>query len=396
MPAMNENLLSDTVQAYLRSHLDSSPSELALKKSPFATVSSSELAEQLDGMQRSKSKLPLWHQKSGIYYPRQVSMEQTSSERTAQYKKTLVKSGDRIVDITGGFGVDAFYLAQTARHVTYIEQSTELVTIVNHNMRVLGAQNTHCLAGDGISHVLQCDEDTYDTVYTDPSRRVQGQKVVNLRDYEPDIVAFHTILLGKAKTLIIKAAPMLDIKSALSQLANVAEIHVLSVENECKELLFVLKRDYIDEPRIIANLLSPMGRLNVFSFFLTEEEDAKPSFSLPKQYLYEPDAAIMKSGPYKLLSTHFGLDKIHANTHLYTSEKHIPQFPGRSLRIIKSIPYGQFKKEKVGHAGNVTVRNFPLKPDELRRKHRIAENKDQYLFFCTNIDNQLIVIFASK
>lgn len=394
---MNESLLTSKVQTYLRSQLGASPSALALAKSPFADVPASELAEQLDGMQRARFKLPRWHETKGIYYPRKLSVEQASSEATARYKADLVQPHERIIDITGGFGVDAFYFSQKAKHVTYVERSPELAEIVRHNTQVLGAANVECIAGDGAELVLQAPEATYDVVYLDPSRRVQGQKVFRLRDCEPDIEALHIALLVKVPTVIVKAAPMLDISAALRQLVHVAEVHVLSVANECKELLFVLRRGYTDEPIIIASLLDISGNSPVsFRFTAQQEQDASPVFGYPEQYLYEPDAALLKAGAYKLPALRFGLQKLHVHTHLYTSNTRFDGFPGRTFRIERSIPYAQFKKDKTPHAGNVSTRNFPLKAEELRRRHRIGEQHDQYLFFCTDPEGGLIVIFASK
>lgn len=394
---MNRHILADEVQAYLRQCLGQSPSTLALAKSPFEAVSPSELAEQLDGLQRSKHKLPRWHGTPGIYYPRKLSVEQSSSEATARYKSQLVGPHERVIDLTGGFGVDAFHLSRQAAHVTYVERSAELAAIVAHNMQVLGAQNTTCLAGDGVSHVLDATDGTYDTVYLDPSRRVQGQKVFRLRDCEPDIDALHPALLAKAQTVIVKAAPMLDISAALGQLAHVAAVHVLSIGNECKELLFVMQRGYAGEPTIVANVLDPSGTsLASFQFRPAEERDASVTFGLPAQYLYDPDAALMKSGAYKLIGTRHGLQKLHPNTHLYTHSERLGEFPGRTFRIDQTMPYAQFKKSKTPYAGNVTARNFPLKADALRQRHRIGEDSGRFLFFCTDADGQLIVIFASK
>lgn len=392
---MNKHILADEVQVYLRSRLGESPSEVALAKSPFTHVSASELAEQLDGMQRSRFKLPLWYQTPGVYYPRKLSIEQSSSETTARYKAKLIGPDKRVVDITGGFGVDSFFLAQVAKHVTYIERNPQLTSIVSHNMGVLGARNTTCLCDDGIHHVLSAPDGTYDTVYTDPSRRVQSQKVIQLSDCVPDIVLSYTDLLDKSPTLLIKAAPMLDITGSLRKLAHVAEVHVLSVANECKELLFVLKRNHTGEPKIIAGILDS-SETKVFSFFPSEENEATSELGSPKSYLYEPDAAIMKSGAYKLISLRFGLQKLHSNTHLYTSGELVHGFPGRSFRIDAVVSYSQFKKDKTRQSGNITARNFPLKADELRRKHRIGEHKDRFLFFCTDSNGQTIVIFASK
>lgn len=394
---MNEYVLTPEVQSYLRSRLAGSPSAVALGKSPFRHVSASALAEQLDGMQRSKFKLPRWHDTPGIYYPKKLSLEQASSELTAQYKARILGENKHVVDITGGFGIDAFYFSQVASSVTAVERSPLLHTISKHNMQVLQASNVTCLAGDGVTHVLEAEANIYHTIYLDPSRRVQGQKVFQLRDCEPDIEALHAALLEKAAQIIVKAAPMLDIHAALNQVSHVAEVHVVSVSNDCKELLFVLKRGYSAEPKIIASILhADPAETSTFPFYPSEESKTVATFNHPQQYLYEPDAALLKSGAYKLLSARFGFDKLHPNTHLYTSDIHNAAFPGRTFRIEQTISYAHFKKDKTKQAGNITTRNFPLKADELRRRHRIAEQQDRFLFFATDSNGDLIVIFASK
>lgn len=393
---MNEYILTDEVQDYLRKNLGKSPASVALAKSPFAHVSSSALAEQLDGLQRSRRKLPLWHRTSGIYYPSKLSVEQSSSEGTARFKRHLI-GGERIIDLTGGFGVDAYFLSQRAQHVTYVERNAELADIVSHNMRRLGAENVTCLSGDGIAHLLNTPADTYDCAYIDPSRRVAGKKVFRLRDCEPNIEALHSTLLDGVATVIVKAAPLLDITATLQQLEHITDIYILSINNECKELLIVLQRGHIGDPKIIASMLTPDGQVtHSFGFRFSEESAAQAALGSPSGYLYEPDAAVLKSGAYKLVANRYGLQKLHANTHLYSNATLIGDFPGRAFRIDQVMPYTQFKKEKGPYAGNVATRNFPLRVDELRRQHRIGEASHSFLFFCTDLSDRLIVIFASK
>lgn len=394
---MNEHILSDEVQEYLRRNLGQSPAEIALAKSPFEHVSSSALAEQLDGLQRSQRKLPLWYRTPGIYYPSKLSVEQSSSEATAQFKQQLIGEEERVVDLTGGFGVDAYFLSQRAKHVTYVERAGELASIVSHNMQRLGARNVTCLSEDGITHLLRAPIDNFDCAYIDPSRRVGGKKVFLLRDCEPDVEDLHLTLLAHVPVVLVKAAPLLDITSTIQQLSHITDIYLLSINNECKELIIVLRRGYVGAPTISAILLTPHGQAtHSFRFRPSEERDASAPLGAPAGYLYEPDAAVMKAGAYKLVAVRYGLHKLHTNTHLYSSKTRIKDFPGRTFRIEKVIPYAQFKKDKGVYAGNVATRNFPLRVDDLRRKHRIGESPNAFLFFCTDPSGQLIVIFASK
>lgn len=394
---MNKAILNEDVQSFLAKNETTSPAALALKKSPFDTITASELAQQLDGRLRCKYKLPLWYNTPGIYFPPKLAIEQCSSATAAQYKASLLPDHTKIIDITGGMGVDSYYFSTRAETVSYCERNPELAAIVKHNATVLHAPNLTCFAGDGISYIINEPNDTFDVIYIDPSRRKAGQKVYRLQDCEPDIDELQHVLMEKAATVIVKVAPMLDISAVIGQLKHIYQIHIVSVDNDCKELLFILKRDFNGIPDITAiDINSNAGEYHPFCFTLHEEQQANVIFGHPEQFLYAPHAAAMKSGAYKLFSSRFGLKKLHSNTHLYTSEQHITNFPGNIFNIHETIPYSIFKKEKNRIAGNVVTRNFPLKADELRKKHRIKEHKHHFLFFCIDVDDKHIVISASK
>ena len=238
---LNYQLLTPEIQAYLQEHLWEEAPKFALKKSPFSGVSASELSQQLLGRQKAKDKLPLWHRTQGIYYPAKLSLEQASSEATARYKASLVIG--HLLDATGGFGVDDYFFAQHCKSVTHCELQEELSEIVAHNFAVLGA-DIHCVAQDSYAY-LASEGKHYDVIYLDPARRdSHKRKVFFLEDCTPDVPHSLDFLWQYTDTILLKASPMLDISRALTQLPQTHEIHIVAIEGEVKELLFLLKKNY--------------------------------------------------------------------------------------------------------------------------------------------------------
>ena len=393
---MNRHILTPDVQHYLQAHELDMPAQLALRKSPFATVSASELAQQLDGRQRCRKKLPLWHDTPGIYYPEKLAVEQASSQATARYKALLLPTQGRVIDLTGGLGVDTLFFAQRAEAAVHCEKNEGLSQIARHNASVLGAGNIDFIASDGLSYLQRHPDDAFDVVYLDPSRRVEKRKVFRLEDCVPDVVNIQHWLLQKVRNVLIKSAPLLDITAALQVLKNVREVHVVSTANECKELLFMLDREWMDTPLIVAAALKKGDTADRFAFTAAEEKAAVAELGHPADYLYEPDAALLKSGAFKLTGLRYGLKKLHPHTHLYTGPVRNGDFIGKVFRITGVMQYGDFKKTGTAVRGNVSTRNFPLKAEELRKRHRIGEGESNHLFFCTGMQDELLVIFASK
>ncbi len=392
---MNPVILSPEVQQYLHAQETASPADVALRKSPFDGVSSLELAQQLDARQRCRKKLPRWYEPPGIYYPEKLSVEQASSQITARYKADLIPSGKHVIDLTGGMGVDTFFFAHKSESVVYCERNEALVRIAQHNAVVLGAHNLTFVPTDGLTYLQNQPADRFDCIYIDPSRRVGQRKVFRLADCEPNVVEAQGWLLQKAPRMLIKSAPLLDISAALNELEQVREVHIVSVDNECKELLFVIERGYRGVPRIVAAALGEAST-RVFSFGLSEERAAAAPLGAPEKYLYEPDAALLKSGAFKLIAQSYGLRKLHMHTHLYTSTQLVSDFIGRIFRVNEAMEYSDFKRNKKAVSAHVNARNFPLKAEALRKRHRVLDGGDQYLFFCTGADARLLVIFASK
>ncbi|WP_207426348.1 hypothetical protein [Pedobacter sp. SYSU D00535] len=390
---MNPLILQEEVQNYLNVHLDDDVNRILLGKSPFAGISPRELAQQLESRKKCEKKLPTWFARKGIYYPPKISIEQTSSELTARYKSTLAL-GDRLIDLTGGLGVDSYYFSKRLKDVVHCELNSELSTIASHNASVLNQTNIEFLNTNGLEYLSKSDVN-FDTIFVDPSRRVESKKVFLLQDTEPNVVSNLPLLLGKAKRVIIKTSPLFDIHSGLQELSSVKEIHVVSVKNDCKELLWVIDAGFEGEPNIVCAALTESNSL-FYTFEPAQEKSLRiERFYNPLSFLYEPDVAILKAGAFKSIATCFHLGKLNRNTHLYTSERIVENFVGRVFKIRSVNTLKTFKASGIRKA-NVITRNFPLQVEEIKKKYKIQDGGDLYLIFCTGAENQLLAIEAER
>jgi len=392
---LNKHVLNTVNQNFINNNLDTDIVSLLLRKTDFEEVDIKELAEQIEAKRRCKSKLPTWFNTENIYFPNKLNIEQTSSEITAKYKSTLVK-GLSIIDITGGFGVDAFYFSKQFKEVTHCELDENLSEIVSHNFKTLEVNHINTVTTDGIQY-LKKSNTIFDCIYIDPSRRNDNKgKVFYLKDCLPDVTEHLDLLFKYSKTILIKASPMLDLSIGLNELKWVKDIHIVAVNNDVKELLFLLESNFEDDVTVkTVNLIE--NNTQVFEFNITEEKHSESLFSLPQTYLYEPNSAIMKSGAFNTISSKLKLFKLHKHSHLYTSEKQI-EFPGRLFKIINVLPYSkkliakQFSKTKA----NITTRNFPETVAQIRSKFNIKDGGESYLFFTTNVNNEKIVIVTEQ
>ncbi|GHC50063.1 THUMP-like domain-containing protein [Ulvibacter litoralis] len=387
---MDKNILNTTIQHFIKNYTEPI-SQLAFKGSPFSEVTTQALIQQIESYQKSKDKLPTWHKSDGIYYPPKLNLEQTSSEVTAKYKASIV-SGKTLADITGGFGVDCFYFAKKFSNVYHFEHNEVLSEIAAHNFKVLRADNILCEAGDGLEKVLNTK---FDVIYTDPSRRHDSKgKVFFLKDCEPNIPENLSEVLKNCDTLLLKTSPMLDISAGLDELTGVYQIHVVAVENEVKELLWLLKQGFEGAPEVKTINFAKTSS-ETFHFSMNASETT--SYGIPQGFLYEPNAAIMKSGAFQHLSEAFTVNKLHKHTHLYTSETLQP-FPGRSFSIEKIIPYGKktIRKELALKKANITTRNFPESVASLRKKWNIKDGGEDYLFFTTLLNDEKVILVCKK
>ena len=370
---------------FVQDHLKEDPAHLLLSQKSVPGIDLKAAAQQIAMRQKAAKKLPFWANHPSLIFPPTVSMEQCSSELTAQYKARLV-SGKTFIDITGGFGVDTYYIGRHFREVTYVERQQELVHLAEHNLlRLFGDQDIILnTVHEESLHFIRKTPQKFDVLYADPARRGSGnQKMYQLKDLEPDVSENWNLLREKASVLLIKASPMLDIQAALRELPEVNEVHILSVKNEVKELLF-LSTGATTQTRIVATELSKQGEQQ-FSFTQEEELTAPVNYSLPQKYLVLPYSCILKAGAFKSFALRFGLSKLHAHTHLYTGEVLPERIPGRvfevleTLKLDKKVLKDRFPEGKV----NVLTRNFPLKPDVLKKRYKLRDGGNEYLIACT-------------
>lgn len=386
----NPELLNPEVQDFIRDYHGSVES-LAFAGSPFKNISVQELIQQIQNRERAKSKIPLWYETPNILFPPKLNLEQTSSEITAKYKASLI-SGNTLADLTGGFGIDSFYFSEQVATVHHFEINEELSALATHNFKVLGKDNIQCHVQNGVEAALN---QSFDVIYADPSRRHDSKgKVFFLRNCEPNIPEVIDQLLDKCKVFLLKTSPMLDISIGIEELRFVEEIHIVAVANEVKELLWILKKEPSENIKI-KTVNFGKSETEEFEFILGER--AIVQYDEPKTYLYEPNVAILKSGGFDLISKQFNLQKLHQHTHLYTNDTLI-EFPGRRFRIQKRVPYrkSEIRKAFDFDKANVAIRNFPESVSTLRKKWKIKDGGDVYLFFVTTSNNQKEVLICSK
>jgi 16S rRNA G966 N2-methylase RsmD len=386
---------------FIIDHINEDVSKLALSAKRNAEVDVPFALQQIKARQHARAKLPAWYETAEIVFPAQISVEQSSSEQTALYKTTLIGKGiagrarndkTTLLDLTGGMGVDTAFLSQTFSKTIYVERNADLCETAKHNFSVLGLHNINVENADAVDFLKKTE--TVDCIFIDPARRdVRGKKVAAFADCEPNILEILPALLQKSETVLIKTSPMLDISQAVKELRNVAEIHVVAVENECKELLFLLKKDVPSEPKLVAVNFPKNAPVQRFSFTLNEERNAVCRFAEnPEKYLYEPNAALLKAGAYKLIAERFSLKKLHPNSHLYTSETLCIDFQGRVFEVEECF---LSKKINVKQA-NIAVRNFPETAENLRRKLKIADGGEVYLFATTLFDGRRVMMKCRK
>lgn len=391
---MNHSILNTEIQEFINTNLSSDINVLLLKGTNFPDVETKEIIEQIEAKKRSKLKLSTWFSKANIYYPNKLNIEQTSSEISAKYKSELLK-GHSIIDLSGGFGVDCFYFSKHFKDVTHCEINETLSEIVKHNFSQLGITNIDTHHTDGIEY-LKKSGDYFDWIYIDPSRRHNSKgKVFFLNDCLPNVPEHLDLLFKHSKNVLIKTSPLLDISIGINELQFVKTIHVVAVNNEVKELLWVLEKGFNGGISVETINLKKDSK-EIFKFNLEEEKQTEFEYSLPLTYLYEPNSAILKAGAFNQISKQLQVYKLHKHSHLYTSSEHL-KFPGRVFKIEDKISYNRkgLKKLEIQKA-NITTRNFPETVENLRKKFNIKDGGNTYLFFTTNLENNKTVLLTSK
>lgn len=367
--------------------------KLIFKGSPFSDISIQELANQIIAKNKSEKKLPTWFQLKKCYFPEKVSIEQTSSEITAEYKSKLV-SGNSLIDITGGFGVDSYYFSKVFNSVIHCEIDEDLSRIVTHNFEQLEIKNIKFFSTNGIDFLSETN-DFFDWIYIDSSRRNdEKEKVFLLKDCAPNIPENLNFLFTKTNQILLKTSPILDISSVIKELKFVKEIHIVAVQNEVKELLFILEKEFVSKIKLhTINILKEKSEK--FSFFIEKKETS--NYSAPLTYLYEPNAAILKSGGFDQITNQFTIYKLHKHSHLYTSNSLI-DFPGRSFKIINILKYDKkaLKKFIPENKANISIRNFPKTVAQIRKETGLKDGGDFYIFFTTDLNEKLICLLTIK
>lgn len=393
---MNLALLSSEIQQFISDHLKDDPTKLLLKHKEINGIPFAEIIEQIQAKAKCEKKLPTWFQTKNIYYPNKLNIEQTSSEQTANYKASIVQ-GTSLLDVTGGFGVDCYAFSKQFEKVTHCEISEKLSKIVTHNYKTLGIDYIETINEDGIAYLEKSDT-TFDCIYIDPSRRNDAKgKVFLLEDCLPDVVNHQKLLRKYAKTVFIKTSPLLDITNGLRVLENVTEVHVVAVQNEVKELLWLIDSEKTTDDIYIKAINLTSTTPELFTFQLSNEKQLTIQYGLPKKYLYEPNAAVMKAGGFSAIAETFQLEKLQQHSHLYTSNELI-DFPGRRFEIQKIIPFHKkiFKKELNLSKANITTRNFPVSVSAIRKKLTIKDGGSDYLFATTLQSDNKVLIHCRK
>jgi len=390
--------LPAAARQYVAEHLHEDPARLALQARRFPGLPVPDLVRQIQARQKARTKIPAWADNPDLIFPPALSVEQASSARTAAFKASLV-DGQRLADLTGGFGVDASHFAEYVPEVHYVERDPKLVAVVEYNLAQLGVTNIQCHAADAASF-LRNTAHTFDWIYLDPARRdTASRKIFRLQDCEPDVVRLMPLLLQKSRRVLLKTSPMLDIEQAIRELKHVRRLWVVAVDNDCKEVLYELAPEpAVDPERYCLNLLRT-GQQQEFRLNRARETRAIPRYAEAQQYLYEPNVAILKAGGFRSIGTAFELLKLHQHSHLYTNDTLRPDFPGRIFRIHATerydadalLPY--LGPEARAH---VTTRNFPDTVDTFRKRTGIREGGDLYLFATTDLRNRLVVLVCEK
>ena len=384
---------------FIHEHAEADVRQLALQGTKNPEVDLSFALEQIAGRQKAKTKLPSWAAVDGIVYPPHLSMEQCSSEQTARYKALIAGKGALIVDLTAGFGVDMAFMSQGFQKAIYVERQAPLCAISSENYKLLGLNHIEVICADGIDYLHQLEH--ADLIFLDPARRDDhGARTYGIADCTPNVLELRDELFEKADRVILKLSPMLDWRKAVEDLGHVNEVHIVSVDNECKELLLILSKE--KKPLKLLCVNNDQVFEGDQGDWLNERSIAEIRVPVPmssQAYLFEPNASIMKAGCFTLLEQRFNVSQLDKNSHLFVSNHDISDFPGRRFTIEKTTSMNK-RELKTALAGidkaNITVRNFPLSVAELRKRLKLKDGGNLYLFATTLADGQHQLFLCRK
>lgn len=383
---------------FVNAHQDDDTARLLFSAARYPDIDVPAAVQQIEGRRTAREKWPSLLECEDFEYPPRLNREQSSSEATAKYKASLLRkiehctlNTSHIIDLTGGMGIDTIAFARAGMSVDYVERDPNLCARMERNCMAIGLDNVavHCADSMVWLGKLNTEHLTLNTIYVDPARRSStGRKVSAFEDCEPDILRNLDMLRCSCQRLLVKASPMIDIDLACRQLGCVAEVHIVAVGGECKELLFLCGGE-ADEPTIFCASIASQASMacaSRFSFTRSQEAAAQPRFcSAVGRYLYEPDATLMKGGPYSLICGWFGLAKIARNTHLYTSDERVGEFPGRVFEVVSELKLDR-KSVAVaipGGKAHVVVRNYPVDAAALQRQLGLKEGGDLFVVATT-------------
>lgn len=386
-------LINSDIQNYINQNLNSDLTKLLLKKSPFDNVSMQEIVQQIKGRKTAEKKFPFLT-KEVIIFPPNLNLEQASSQSTAEYKAQNLK-GKSFLDLTCGFGIDAYFLSNNFDDVTLVEQNPELISIVENNWKILERKANFINENLEVflENLRQAQIDNgkiFDVVYLDPARRdQQNKKKFLLEDLSPNLLEIEEKLNSISDKIIVKLSPLIDISYLISELKNIAEIQIIAVKNEVKELVLIIenKEQRIKNKDVEIRCVNLESDEPEFLFNFNDEKSAKSEFSESLNFLYIPNNSILKAGAFNIISEQFGLKKLHPNTHFYTSEHKIENFPGRVLQIEKI----ETKDLKKGEKYNIVSKNYPLKPEEIKKKYKLNDGGNHYLIFTQSVNGKEIL-----
>lgn len=386
--------LTPAEKDFIRTHRDQSPAALALL---LPVARRTFVLNQINGRQRIAAKVPAWDSED-LLFPPQVSLEQCSSEATARFKATLA-GGARLLDGTGGFGTDVYFMSKKFETADYFEMNTELCDLVRHNFTILGKENVRFHNGNSIEY-LRKNTEKYDWIYLDPARRDNSEnKVFRIADCTPDVAAEADLLQDCADRILLKMSPLLDVKAALRDLPGVQKIYAVAVKNEVKELLLVSGKEKTAPEEVILICADIQNTdLTDTIFFTGKVSDMTVSAPLgaPAAYLYEPGRAVLKAGLQDKAAVDFSLRKLADNSHFYTSEALMQDYPGRIFSVNKSIKPKQIKKHLHTGKANVIARNYPLKASQIYEKYKITPGGNFYLLATRLTKGEKVMLLCER
>jgi 16S rRNA G966 N2-methylase RsmD len=390
-------MFNEATRTFISQHAHEDVRRLALQGSHDPDVDLTVALQQIAGRQKAKDKFPRLFDVEHIIYPPSISIEQASSELTARYKAELLK-GDSVIDLTAGFGIDSLAFAEKCRQVVAVELNEMLVHVLENNCKILHINNIEPIIENAVHYLTR--DIAADTIYIDADRRdTHGRKMVDIAQCEPNVLELKDLILSKCSRLIVKLSPMIELKNSLRQLPETTEIHIVAVKNECKEILLVLDTPPLTtHPKIVAINIDKDETCQRFEFSMEEEEQTSITTATQLgNYLYEPNAALMKSGAYKLIGKRYGASPLHYHTHLYTSAAQLIEFPGRTFKIINSSSFAKKELKSLLQGisqAHVMIRNFPISADELRKKLKMQEGGELFLIGTTLFNEEKRLILA--